>query len=105
MHLAYVVITVLAAVVRAQWVRDNMKSYGIPEWTLYPLAATKAIGALGLLVGLAIPPLGLAAAACLVLYFIGAVLTIVRAHGYADLKYPLPFLALAAGSLILFAAA
>ena len=41
MHLAYVVITVLAAaatemaaaidVVRAQWVRDNMKSYGIPE--------------------------------------------------------------------------
>jgi len=39
----------------------------------------------------------------LVLYFVLAVATIVRARAYADIGYPLPYLALAAGSLALFA--
>ncbi|WP_433653844.1 DoxX family protein [Nocardia sp. CA-128927] len=114
MSTAYVIVTIAAAaamliasgvdVFRAQWVRDNMRSYGIPDWTLYPLAVIKTVGALGLLVGLAIPPLGLAAAICLVLYFIGAIITILRARGYGDLAYPMPYLALAAASLALFVA-
>ncbi|GAA5092327.1 DoxX family protein [Nocardia iowensis] len=114
MSTAYVIVTIVAAaamliasgvdVFRAQWVRDNMKRYGLPEWTLYPLAVIKAAGALGLLVGLAIPALGLAAAICLVLYFIGAIITIVRARGYGDLVYPTPYLVLAAASLGLFVA-
>lgn len=114
MSIAYVIVTVAAAaamliasgvdVFRAHWVRDNMRGYGIPDWSLYPLAVIKAAGALGLLVGLAVPPLGLAAAICLVLYFLGAILTIVRARGYGDLAYPMPYLALAAASLVLFVA-
>ncbi|MEV6559895.1 DoxX family protein [Nocardia sp. NPDC051756] len=114
MSIAYVIVTIAAAaamliasgidVFRAQWVRNNMRSYGIPDWTLYPLAVIKAAGALGLLAGLAVPPLGLAAAICLVLYFLGAILTIVRARGYGDLAYPMPYLALAAASLVLFVA-
>ncbi|KAA8889294.1 DoxX family protein [Nocardia colli] len=114
MSIAYVIVTIAAAaamliasgvdVFRAQWVRDNMRSYGIPDWTLYPLAVIKAAGAVGLLVGLAVPPLGLAAAICLVLYFFGAIFTIVRARGYGDLAYPMPYLALAAASLVLFVA-
>ncbi|WP_194833492.1 DoxX family protein [Nocardia sp. XZ_19_369] len=112
MSTAYVIVTIVAAaamliasgvdVFRAQWVRDNMRHYGIPDWTLMPLAVIKAAGAAGLLVGLAIPPLGLAAAICLVLYFIGAIITILRARGYGDLAYPMPYLALAAASLVLF---
>ncbi|WP_406230597.1 DoxX family protein [Nocardia sp. NBC_01009] len=115
MHIAYIVVTVLAAVaaavaaaidvVRPQWLLDNMQNYGIPGQVLGLLGVIKAIGALGLLVGLAIPPIGLAAAIGLVLYFLGAVVTIVRARWYSDIAYPLPWLLLAAGSLGLFVAA
>ncbi|MEV0248351.1 DoxX family protein [Nocardia sp. NPDC050712] len=113
MHTVYLVCTVVAAVfaaaaalvdvVRAEWVRTNMKQYGIPEWTLYPLAAIKAVGALGLLVGLAIPPLALAAALGLTIYFLLAVATILRARCYSDLAYPMPYLLTAAASAALFA--
>lgn len=113
MHIAYAIVTVLAAlaaglaaaidVVRADWVRENMRKYGIPDWTLTPLAVIKAVGAVGLVVGLAVPWIGLAATVGLVLYFVGAVITVVRARWYAHIGYPLPYLALAAGSLGLFA--
>ncbi|MBC7305257.1 MAG: DoxX family protein [Nocardia sp.] len=109
MHTTYLVVTVLAAVaalaaalidvVRADWVRENMGHYGIAPWALTPLALIKAVGGLGLLAGLAYRPLATAAAAGLVLYFIGAEITVLRARRYADLGYPLPYLLLAAASL------
>ncbi|QIS04007.1 DoxX family protein [Nocardia brasiliensis] len=111
MSTAYVLVTVAAAaatlvasgidVFRAQWVRANMRGYGLPEWTLYPLAAIKLAGALGLLAGLVYRPLGLASGICLVLYFLGALATVLRARAYTDLGYPLPYLLLAAGSVAL----
>ncbi|GGN79935.1 DoxX family protein [Nocardia rhizosphaerihabitans] len=111
MHTSYVVVTVLAAlaalaaaaidVVRADWVRENMRHYGVAPWTLTPFAVIKAAGGLGLLAGLAYRPLAVAAAAGLVLYFVGAELTVLRARWYAHLGYPLPYLLLAAGSLAL----
>lgn len=113
MSVAYVAVTILAAVgalfaagfdvVRADKVRETMRGYGLPHWTLNPLAALKALGAFGLLIGLAIPPLALAAAICLVLFFLGAEITILRAKWYTHLGYPLPYLVLAAASLGLFA--
>ncbi|WP_280394330.1 DoxX family protein [Nocardia brasiliensis] len=113
MSTAYVLVTLAAAaamlladgvdVFRAEWVRANMKTYGLQEWTLYPLAAIKAAGALGLLAGFVFRPLGLAAGICLVLYFLAAFATVLRARAYADLGYPLPYLALAAGSVALYA--
>ncbi|MEV6426422.1 DoxX family protein [Nocardia sp. NPDC051463] len=115
MHIAYIVVTVLASVaaagaaaidvVRPQWLLDNMRNYGIPAQALGLLGGLKALGALGLLVGLLIPPIGLVAAIGLVLYFLGAVVTIVRARWYSHIAYPLPWLALAAGSVGLFVAA
>ncbi|MCC3318031.1 DoxX family protein [Nocardia africana] len=112
MHTAYVTVTILAAVVvfgaavvdivNPDWVRGNMRSYGVPDRALMPLAAIKAAGALGLLAGLAIPAIGLAAAIGLVLYFVGAVITIVRARWYAHLPYPMPCLALAVATACLF---
>ncbi|MEV0296925.1 DoxX family protein [Nocardia sp. NPDC050710] len=113
MSIAYVVITVLAAlgtaftvyfdVAKAQRVRDTMSVYGLAHWTLAPLGVIKTAGALGLLAGLFIPPLGLTTAICLVLYYVLAVAVILRARQYRDVVYPLPYLALAAGSLALFA--
>ncbi|MGK8524093.1 DoxX family protein [Nocardia asteroides] len=114
MDIAYVVATVLAAaaallaagidVVRAEWVRTNMRAYGVPESWLTPLALVKALGGAGLLAGLAVAPIGLAAAAGLVVYFVGAVVTVVRARYYGHIGYPLPYLVLAAASLGLFVA-
>ncbi|WKG12322.1 DoxX family protein [Nocardia sp. PE-7] len=109
MHTTYVVVTVLAAVaalaaalidvVRADWVRENMRHYGIAAWTLTPLALIKAVGGLALLAGLAYRPLAVAAAAGLVLYFVAAEFTVARSRRYSDLGYPLPYLLLAAASL------
>ncbi|RMI30534.1 DoxX family protein [Nocardia stercoris] len=113
MSIAYVVVTVAAAtaaliasgidVFRADWVRGNMQRYGLQDWTLYPLAGIKAIGALGLLAGFAVAPLGLAAGIGLVLYFLGALATVLWARAYSDIGYPLPYLALAVGSVALYA--
>ncbi|MBF6141068.1 DoxX family protein [Nocardia farcinica] len=109
MHVAYVVLTALAAaaaafaagvdLVRPEWVRANMRTYGIPDRALYPLAAVKAIGALGLLAGLVVAPVGLAAAIGLVGYFSLAVLTVLRARVFADVGYPLPYLAISLAAL------
>ncbi|WP_063010890.1 DoxX family protein [Nocardia kruczakiae] len=115
MHTAYVTVTIVAAVVifgatvvdfvAPEWVRGNMRSYGVPDWALMPLAAIKAAGALGLLAGLVFPAIGLAAAVGLVLYFVGAVITIVRARWYAHLPYPMPCLVLASAAACLGALA
>jgi hypothetical protein len=47
---------------------------------MLPLGTVLAAGAIGLLAGLALPPLGLAAAIGLVLYFVCAIGAHVRAH-------------------------
>jgi hypothetical protein len=111
MFTAYVVIAVVAAAaniyiavndfLRADWVLANMTQVGVPRSWLFPLGALKAAGALGLLVGIGVPLLGVAAAAGLVLFFAGAVITHIRAHAGA-LSYAAPgmFLLLAVGSLV-----
>jgi hypothetical protein len=78
-----------------------MKKLGVQERWLRTLGILKAVGALGLLVGISIPLIGVAAAGGLVLYFIGAIVTAMRAQWYAHLPYPLSWLLLAIGSLIL----
>lgn len=109
MFTAYVVVTVLAVAAntyaaavdfaRVDWLIANMTELGIPHSQLFPLGALKAAGALGLLVGFAVPEIGLAAAVGLVLYFVGAVLTVVRARCWDQIPYPSAFLVLAVGAL------
>jgi hypothetical protein len=84
------------------FVVDNLRDYGVPESWWAWLGAAKALGAVGLLAGLAVPEVGVAAAAGLVLYFAGAVVTIVRARAFSHIPFPLLYLApaLAAGVLI-----
>jgi hypothetical protein len=111
MNTAYTVVTVAAALwvgfsaysalTEASWVVDNLADYGVPKSWWPWLGATKAAGAIGLLIGLAIPAVGTAAAAGLALYFIGAVITVLRARSYAHIPFPLLYLipVVAAGTL------
>lgn len=111
MFTAYVVVTLIAAgfnayaayvdFARAEWVIANMNRYGIPRSWLFLLGALKALGAVGLLIGIRAPLIGLTASLGLVLYFIGAIVTVVRSRWYAHLRYPTPFLLLAMASLVL----
>ncbi|NRQ40036.1 DoxX family protein [Nonomuraea sp. NN258] len=77
---------------RAEWVVQPLTTYGVPSswWTW--LGAAKAAGAMGLLVGLFVPVIGVLAGIGLVVYFAGAVVTVLRARSYATVVYPLLYL-------------
>lgn len=49
--------------------------------------------AAGLVAGLFVPPIGVAAGAGLVLYFLGAVVTVAHARSYSHLAFPVLYLA------------
>ncbi|MFI5499706.1 DoxX family protein [Nocardia asteroides] len=103
MHTAYIIVTVVAALWvgfsavsllrRAPFVVDPLIEYGVPQTWWTPLGLAKAAGALGLLAGLWIPALGLTAAIALILYFTGAVITVLRAHSYKTVAFPVLYLA------------
>lgn len=111
MSIAYIVITVVAAVmvgfsavvvlIRAKWIVDLLTAYGVPLSWMPWLGAAKAAGAAGLLVGLAWPPIGVLAAIGVILYFIGAVIVVARARWFTHIPYPFFYLAPAAASLAL----
>ena len=111
MHSAYLIVTILAACAniyagicdftRPSWILASMKNLGIPLRWLPTLGALKALGGLGLLAGIAIPQIGVAAAAGLVLFFAGAIVTVMHARWYAHLPFPLAWLVLAASALAL----
>jgi DoxX-like family len=65
------------------------------------LGTAKAAGAAGLLVGLFVQVIGIVAGIGLVLYFAGAVITVVRARLYSHIPYPLLYMAPVVGSLAL----
>jgi hypothetical protein len=77
---------------RAAFVVDPLVRYGVPESWWTPLGLAKAAGALGLLTGLAVPLIGRLAAIGLVLYFLGAIVTVLRARSYRTVVYPLLYL-------------
>jgi hypothetical protein len=115
MFATYVVVTLLAAAAnlygasadftRPAWIMANMGRLEIPESRLPSLGALKAAGGVGLLVGFAVPAIGLAAGVGLVLFFLGAIITVVRIGWYGHLPYPTTYLLLATASLTLNLAA
>ena len=64
------------------------------------LGTLKAAGAIGLLVGIAVPQIGIAAAVGLVLFFVAAIITHLRAHDYS-FGLAVVFLLLAVAALVL----
>ena len=82
MFVAYVAVTLLAAAVNGlaavanlighEYPKAQADKLGLPRSWMVPLGTLLAAGALGLLVGLAVPAVGTIAAGGLVLYFVGA---------------------------------
>lgn len=112
MHTAYVVITLTTAaatagiavadLIPARFVLANSAEVGVPRSWLPALATVKLAGAAGLIVGLAgLRALGIAAAAGLVAFFVGAVATHLRARVMYNLAFPGAYLFLSAASLAL----
>ncbi|WP_043633824.1 DoxX family protein [Nonomuraea candida] len=113
--MVHVIVTVLAAawvafsayaiLTRAAWVVQPLTTYGVPSSWWPWLGAAKAAGAAGLLAGLLVPVIGILAGIGLVVYFTGAVITVLRARSYATVVYPVLYLAPVLAALILGASA
>src|SRR5438552_15286297 len=92
MFTTYLIVTVLAAAanifsatldfIRFKQILINMAKVGVSESWITMLGALKAAGALGLLVGLRVPLIGIAAAVGLVLFFVGAIITHLLGRDY-----------------------
>jgi DoxX-like family len=91
---------VVADLVRAKFVIANSAEVHVPQSWLPGLAALKGAGAAGLLVGIAVPVIGVLAAAGLVLFFIGALVAHIRAGVFYNIAFPGLYLALAVATLV-----
>ncbi len=110
MFTAYIIVTVLTAAanffsatldfIRYKQVLINMAKAGVPESWITMLGVLKAAGALGLLMGIGVSLVGIAAAVGLILFFIGAIITHLRARDYS-FGLAVVFLLLAVTALVL----
>ncbi|MGA8673735.1 MAG: DoxX family protein [Candidatus Acidiferrales bacterium] len=90
---AYVVVTIIAAIansyapandfIRPKWLLANMTKLGVHESWLTKLGLLKAAGAVGVLAGIRVPLIGIAAAVGLVLFFVGAIITHLRSRNHS----------------------
>jgi hypothetical protein len=111
MSIAYAIVGVLVALLllisaaaklrRSQQLVDGLTSLGVPLGMFPFLAACEIAGAGGLVIGLWYPPLGIAAAIGLVLYFVGAVGTHLRKSDYKGTPSPTGLLLASTAVLIL----
>jgi len=115
MSTAHVVVTIVAAAMvgfsalsvflHTKWVVEPLADYGVPRSWWPWLGTAKAAGAVGLAAGLFVLVLGVVAAVCLILYFLGAVITVLRARYYAHVSAPVLYVAPVVASLVLGALA
>jgi hypothetical protein len=114
MRTAYLVVTVLAiaantfsgvaALLHFKPILPGMARAGVPEsWLTFPIGTLKTAGAAGLLLGLVgVPLVGTAAAIGLVLFFVCAIYTHLRAADYStQFGLAIGFLLLAVAALVL----
>jgi hypothetical protein len=111
MFAAYVIVAIVAiaanafsgtaAILHFKPILPGMARAGVPEsWLTFPIGTLKTAGAAGLLLGLiGVPVIGTAAAIGIILFFVCAVYSHVRAGDYS------PQFALANGYLLLAVAA
>ncbi|HYZ67065.1 MAG TPA: DoxX family protein [Mycobacterium sp.] len=86
----------IAALLHFQPIMPGMAKAGVPvSWLTFPIGTLKTLGALGLTAGLVYRPFGISAAIGLVLFFVCAVYTHIRASDYgAQFGLAIGFLAL-----------
>ena len=110
MFTVYIVVTLLAAAanafsatldfIRYKQILINMAKVGVSESWITILGILKAAGALGLLIGIGVPLIGIAAAVGLVLFFVAAIIAHLRARDYS-FGLAVVFLLLAVAALVL----
>jgi hypothetical protein len=93
----------IAALLHFQPIMPGMAKAGVPiSWLTFPIGTLKTLGALGLAAGLVYRPFGVSAAIGLVLFFVCAIYTHVRASDYsAQFGLAIGFLSLNAAALAL----
>jgi hypothetical protein len=114
MFTAYVVVTLVAiaantfsgvaALVHFKPILPGMVKAGVPEsWLTFPIGTLKTAGAVGLLLGvIGVPLIGTAAAVGLILFFVCALYTHMRAGDYSpQFGLAIGFLLLAVAALVL----
>ena len=91
----------IAALLHFKPIMPGMAKAGVPvSWLTFPIGTLKTLGAFGLAAGIAIRPLGISAAIGLVLFFVCAVYTHIRAGDYgAQFGLAIGFLALNVATL------
>jgi hypothetical protein len=107
---AYLIVTLLTVAanifsavcdfVRYEQVAIAMNKAGVSQSWMTTLGVLKAAAALGLLAGFRIPLIGTAAAIGLILFFVGAIITHLRARD-SGFGLALVFLAMAVATLVL----
>ncbi len=110
MFTAYIVVTVLTAAanffsatldfIRYKQILINMARVGVSDSWITILGILKAAGALGLLLGIGVSLVGMAAGVGLVLFFVAAIITHLRARDYS-FGLAVVFLLLAVAALVL----
>jgi hypothetical protein len=112
MYVALVIATVLLTAMLAMSATMKIRKHdqvvaviggtvGVPARYFPVLASLELAGAAGIVVGLWLQPLGIAAAAGLVLYFVGALTGHLRVGDTKNLTMPLPPLVLSVAVLVL----
>jgi hypothetical protein len=111
MVISYVAVAVVAAAMnvwaasldfrRAEKAVANAAKVEVPPSWLLPLGALKFAGAVGLIAGIAVPLLGVAAAIGLALFFVCAIFAHLRVGWYSTLPFPIAFLLFAVVTLVL----
>jgi hypothetical protein len=112
MSTAYILVTIVAAAAniyaaandftRPKWLLDNMNQLRVPQSSLPILGTLKAAGALGLLIGIGLPSIGIAAAVGLTIFFIAALITHLRARDFSlGNGVPVIFLVVVVAALVL----
>jgi hypothetical protein len=93
----------IAALLHFKPIMPGMAKAGVPvSWLTFPIGTLKTVGALGLAAGLVFRPLGVSAAIGLVLFFVCAVYTHIRASDYgAQFGLAIAFLAINIAVLVL----
>ena len=75
-------VAAVANLIGHEYPKTQADKLRVPRWWTLPLGTLLAAGAVGLLVGFALPAVGTLAAAGLVLYFLGAFGAHLRARNY-----------------------
>jgi hypothetical protein len=113
MSTAYLTVTLIAiaangfsgtaALLHFKPIMAGMARADVPvSWLTFPIGTLKTLGALGLAAGMAVRPLGISAAIGLVLFFVCALYTHIRAADYsAQFGLAIGFLSLNVAALAL----